>query len=113
MWVSRPMITARRPRLPCHRPQTPDPQDPRGIRHSLASQSLAALATALAGRSRWPRSASGPRTAQLLAALEIRHDPLAGGAGFRAEEGLGTLLIYDGKSSLGQAGRGTAAGADG
>jgi DDE_Tnp_1-associated/Transposase DDE domain len=60
--------------------QVPDPRDPRGVRHTLASLLLAAIAAVLAGAQ--SLAAVGERVAdappQVLAALGIRRDPLTG-----------------------------------
>jgi DDE_Tnp_1-associated len=45
-----------------HLARVPDPRDRRGVRHSLTSLLLTAVAAVLAGRGRLPRSVSGPRT---------------------------------------------------
>jgi DDE_Tnp_1-associated len=59
--------------------QVPDPRDPRGVRHSLTSLLLAAVAAVLAGAQ--SLAAVGEWVAdappQVLAALGVRHDPLA------------------------------------
>jgi len=52
--------------------QVPDPRDPRGLRHTLTSLLLAAVAAVLAGHGPSPRSANGspmprPRSLPLLA----------------------------------------------
>src|SRR5262252_9860539 len=60
--------------------QVPDPRDPRGVRHTLTSLLLAAVAAVLAGArsftaiGEWAADAP-PR---VLAALGVRYDPLAG-----------------------------------
>ena len=58
--------------------QVPAPRDPRGMRHSLTSLLLAAVAVVLAGAQ--SLAAVGEWVAgappQVLAALGIRHDPL-------------------------------------
>ena len=58
----------------------PDPRDPRGVRHTLTSLLLAAVAAVLAGAR--SLSAVGERVAdappQVLACLGVRRDPLTG-----------------------------------
>jgi len=55
----------------------PDPQDPRGVRHTLVSLLLAAVAAVLAGPSRSLRSADGSLTRHRMSRpLDIRQDPL-------------------------------------
>lgn len=57
----------------------PDPRDPRGVRHSLTSLLLAAVATVLAGARSFTAigewAADAP--SRVLAALGVRYDPLA------------------------------------
>jgi hypothetical protein len=68
------------PGLAEHLARMPDPRDPRGVRHTLTSLLLPAIAAVLAG----PQSlaAVGERVAdappQVLAALGVRRDPLTG-----------------------------------
>lgn len=60
--------------------RVPDPRDPRGVRHSLTSLLLAAVAAVLAGArsftavSEWVTDAPP----QVLACPGVRYDPLAG-----------------------------------
>jgi DDE_Tnp_1-associated len=60
--------------------RVPDPRDPRGLRHSLVSLLLTAVAAVLAGArsftavSEWVADAPP----QVLASLGVRYDPLAG-----------------------------------
>jgi predicted transposase YbfD/YdcC len=67
------------PSLAGHLAQVPDPRDPRGVRHTLTSLLLAAVAAVLAGArsfaaiGEWAADAP-PR---VLAALGVRYDPLA------------------------------------
>ena len=67
------------PAWPEHLAQVPDPRDPRGVRHTLTSLLLAAVAAVLAGArsftaiGEWAADAP-PR---VLAALGVRYDPLA------------------------------------
>ena len=108
MWVSKPMITERRacrviiadqpcpgdslglpsgdrallagqcPSLAEHLARVPDPRDPRGVRHSLTSLLLAAVAAVLAGARSFTAIGEWAADAppQVLAALGVRHDPL-------------------------------------
>jgi len=68
------------PSLAGHLARVPDPRDPRGVRHTLTSLLLAAVAAVLAGArsftaiGEWGADAP-PR---VLAALGVRYDPLAG-----------------------------------
>jgi predicted transposase YbfD/YdcC len=68
------------PSLVGHLAGVPDPRDPRGVRHTLTSLLLAAVAAVLAGArsftaiGEWAADAP-PR---VLAALGVRYDPLAG-----------------------------------
>jgi len=57
----------------------PDPRDPRGVRHSLTSVLLAAVAAVLAGARSFTAIGEWVADAppQVLAALEVRYDPLA------------------------------------
>ena len=67
------------PSLAGHLAQVPDPRDPRGVRHTLTSLLLAAVAAVLAGARSFTAigewSADAPP--QVLAALGVRYDPLA------------------------------------
>jgi predicted transposase YbfD/YdcC len=60
--------------------QVPDPRDPRGVRHTLTSLLLAAVAAVLAGAQSFTAVGEWVADAppQVLAALGIRRDPLAG-----------------------------------
>ena len=60
--------------------RVPDPRDPRGVRHTLTSLLLAAVAAVLAGAQSFTAVGEWVADAppQVLAALEIRRDPLAG-----------------------------------
>ena len=76
----RALLAAQCPSLREHLADVPDPRDPRGVRHSLTSLLLAAVAAVLAGArsftaiGEWAADAP-PR---VLAALGVRYDPLAG-----------------------------------
>ena len=75
----RALLAGQCPSLQEYLQQVPDPRDPRGVRHSLTSLLLAAVAAVLAGAQ--SLAAVGEWVAdappQVLAALGIRHDPLA------------------------------------
>ena len=75
----RALLAGQYPSLLEYLQQVPDPRDPRGVRHSLTSLLLAAVAAVLAGAQ--SLAAVGEWVAdappQVLAALGIRHDPLA------------------------------------
>ena len=75
----RALLAGQCPSLLEYLQQVPDPRDPRGVRHSLTSLLLAAVAAVLAGAQ--SLAAVGEWVAdappQVLAALGIRHDPLA------------------------------------
>ena len=60
--------------------QVPDPRDPRGVRHSLTSLLLAAAAALLAGARSFAAVGEWVADAppQVLAALGVRYNPLAG-----------------------------------
>jgi predicted transposase YbfD/YdcC len=74
----RALLAGHCPGLAEHLAWVPDPRDPRGVRHSLTSLLLAAVAAVLAGArsftaiGEWAADAP-PR---VLAALEVRYDPL-------------------------------------
>jgi hypothetical protein len=59
--------------------RVPDPRDPRGLRHSLTSVLLAAVAAVLAGARSFAAAGEWVADAppQILAALGVRRDPLA------------------------------------
>jgi predicted transposase YbfD/YdcC len=59
--------------------RVPDPRDPRGVRHTLPSLLLAAVAAVLAGARSFAAVGEWVADAppQVLAALGVRHDPLA------------------------------------
>ena len=60
--------------------RVPDPRDPRGVRHTLTSLLLAAVAAVLAGARSFTAVGEWVADAppQVLAALGVRRDPLAG-----------------------------------
>jgi predicted transposase YbfD/YdcC len=60
--------------------QVPDPRDPRGVRHTLTSLLLAAVAAVLAGARSFTAIGEWVANAppQVLASLGVRRDPLAG-----------------------------------
>ncbi len=60
--------------------QVPEPRDPRGVRHSLTSLLLAAVAALLAGARSFTALGEWFADAppQVLASLGVRYDPLAG-----------------------------------
>ena len=76
----RALLAGHCPGLAGHLAGVPDPRDPRGVRHTLTSLLLAAVAAVLAGArsftavGEWAADAP-PR---VLAALGVRYDPLAG-----------------------------------
>jgi predicted transposase YbfD/YdcC len=76
----RALLAGHCPSLAGHLAGVPDPRDPRGVRHTLTSLLLAAVAAVLAGArsftaiGEWAADAP-PR---VLAALGVRYDPLAG-----------------------------------
>lgn len=76
----RVVLAAQCPGLLDYLARVPDPRDPRGVRHTLTSLLLAAVAAVLAGArsftavSEWVSDAPP----QVLAALGVRRDPLAG-----------------------------------
>jgi predicted transposase YbfD/YdcC len=76
----RALLASRCPGLAECLQRVPDPRDPRGVRHTLTSLLLAAVAAMLAGAQ--SLAAVGEWVAdappQVLAALGIRRDPLAG-----------------------------------
>jgi predicted transposase YbfD/YdcC len=76
----RALLAGECPSLPECLQRVPDPRDPRGVRHTLTSLLLAAVAAVLAGAQ--SLTAVGEWVAdappQVLAALGIRHDPLTG-----------------------------------
>jgi predicted transposase YbfD/YdcC len=75
----RALLAGQCPSLAEHLAHVPDPRDPRGVRHTLTSLLLAAVAAVLAGArsftaiGEWAADAP-PR---VLAALGVRYDPLA------------------------------------
>src|SRR5206468_11561040 len=75
----RALLAGQCPSLAGHLARVPDPRDPRGVRHTLTSLLLAAVAAVLAGArsftaiGEWAADAP-PR---VLAALGVRYDPLA------------------------------------
>jgi predicted transposase YbfD/YdcC len=76
----RALLAGKCPGLAEHLARVPDPRDPRGVRHTLTSLLLAAIAAVLAGAQ--SLAAVGEWVAdappQVLAALGIRRDPLTG-----------------------------------
>jgi hypothetical protein len=60
--------------------RVPDPRDPRGVRHTLTSLLLAAVAAVLAGAQSFTAVGEWVADAppQVLASLGVRYDPLAG-----------------------------------
>jgi hypothetical protein len=77
--AERTVLAGQCPDLAGYLAQVPDPRDPRGVRHTLTSLLLAAVAPVLAGArsftaiGEWAADAP-PR---VLAALGIRYEPLA------------------------------------
>jgi predicted transposase YbfD/YdcC len=74
------LVLARRcPGLAGHLAQVPDPRDPRGVRHTLTSLLLAAVAAVLAGARSFAAIGEWAADAPpwVLAVLGVRYDPLA------------------------------------
>jgi hypothetical protein len=67
------------PGLAGHLAGVPDPRDPRGVRHTLTSLLLAAVAAVLAGARSFPAIGEWAADAppRVLAVLGVRYDPLA------------------------------------
>ena len=74
----RALLAGQCPSLAEHLAGVPDPRDPRGMRHTLTSLLLAAVAAVLTGAQSF--TAIGERAAdeppRVLAALGVRYDPL-------------------------------------
>jgi hypothetical protein len=85
----RALLASKCPGLAEHLAQVPDPRDPRGVRHTLTSLLLGAIAAMLAGAQ--SLAAVGEWVAdappQVLAALGIRRDPLTGDSGMAGISG--------------------------
>jgi predicted transposase YbfD/YdcC len=77
--ADRVVLAGQCPSLAGHLARVPDPRDPRGVRHTLTSLLLAAVAAVLAGARSFTEigewAADAP--AQVLGALGVRYDPLA------------------------------------
>lgn len=73
------MLAGQCPGLAEHLAQVPDPRDPRGVRHSLTSLLLAAVAAVLAGAQSFAAIGEWAADAppQVLAVLGVRYEPLA------------------------------------
>jgi hypothetical protein len=76
----RAVLAGQYPGLAEYLARVPDPRDPRGLRHSLTSMLLAAIAAVLAGARSFAAVGEWVADAppQVLAALGVRRDPLAG-----------------------------------
>jgi len=75
----RVLLAGQCPSLAEHLADVPDPRDPRGVRHTLTSLLLAAVAAVLAGARSFTAIGEWAADAppQVLATLGIRYDPLA------------------------------------
>jgi hypothetical protein len=75
----RALLAGQCPSLAEHLAGVPDPRDPRGVRHTLTSLLLAAVAAVLAGAQSFTAIGEWAADAppQVLAALGVRYDPLA------------------------------------
>jgi predicted transposase YbfD/YdcC len=73
------LLAGQCPSLAEHLAGVPDPRDPRGVRHTLTSLLLAAVAAVLAGARSFTAIGewAGDAPPQVLAALGVRYDPLA------------------------------------
>jgi len=76
----RVLLAAQCPGLAEYLARVPDPRNPRGVRHTLTSLLLAAVAAVLAGAKSFTAVGEWVADAppQVLAALGVRFDPLAG-----------------------------------
>jgi len=76
----RALLPGQCPGLAEYLARVPDPRDPRGVRHTLTSLLLATVAAVLAGAKSFAAVGEWVADAppQVLAALGVRHDPLAG-----------------------------------
>ena len=76
----RALLAGQCPSLRACLARVPDPRDPRGVRHSLTSLLLAAVAAVLAGARSFTAVGEWVADAppQVLASLGVRYDPLAG-----------------------------------
>jgi predicted transposase YbfD/YdcC len=75
----RALLSGQCPDLAEHLARVPDPRDPRGVRHTLTSLLLAAVAAVLAGARSFTAVGEWVEDAppQVLASLGVRRDPLA------------------------------------
>jgi hypothetical protein len=73
------LLAGQCPSLAEHLAGVPDPRDPRGVRHTLTSLLLAAVAAVLAGARSFTAIGewAGDAPPRVLAALGVRYDPLA------------------------------------
>ena len=76
----RALLAGQCPGLAEYLARVPDPRDPRGVRHTLTSLLLTAVAAVLAGATSFTAVGEWEADAppQVLAALGVRRDPLAG-----------------------------------
>jgi predicted transposase YbfD/YdcC len=76
----RALLAEQCPSLAGHLARLPDPRDPRGVRHTLTSLLLTAVAAVLAGARSFTAIGEWAADAPpwVLAALGVRYDPLAG-----------------------------------
>lgn len=77
--ADRAVLAGQCPGLAGYLAQVPDPRDPRGVRHTLMSLLLAAVAAVLAGARSFTEIGEWAADAppRVLAALGVRYDPLA------------------------------------
>ena len=77
--ADRTVLAGQCPGLAGHLAAVPDPRDPRGVRHTLTSLLLAAVASVLAGARSFTEIGEWAADAppRVLAALGVRYDPLA------------------------------------
>jgi predicted transposase YbfD/YdcC len=77
--ADRTVLAGQCPGLAGHLAAVPDPRDPRGVRHTLTSLLLAAVASVLAGARSFTEIGGWAADAppRVLAALGVRYDPLA------------------------------------
>ena len=77
--ADRALLAGQCPGLAGHLAAVPDPRDPRGVRHTLTSLLLAAVAAVLAGARSFTEIGEWAADAppRVLAALGVRYDPLA------------------------------------
>jgi predicted transposase YbfD/YdcC len=75
----RVLLSGQCPGLVEYLAEVPDPRDPRGVRHTLTSLLLTAVAAVLAGARSFTAAGEWVADAppQVLACLGVRHDPLA------------------------------------